>query len=124
MAIVRQHFRPEFINRIDETVVFHALGAEHIGGIAALQIERLAQRLAARDIHFVLDNSALAYLAEVGYDAVYGARPLKRAIQQYIENPLAEALLAGTFVAGDTVKGVLIDGAIVFEKTQAKAKTD
>jgi ATP-dependent Clp protease ATP-binding subunit ClpB len=116
LAIVQQHFRPEFINRIDETVVFHALGAEHIGGIASIQIQRLAARLAERNISLRLDDSALAFLSEVGYDAVYGARPLKRAIQQYIENPLAEALLRGQFGPEDHIVGALKDGQIVFEK--------
>lgn len=116
MAIVQQHFRPEFLNRIDETVVFHALGAQHIGGIAAIQIERLAQRLMAQNIALTLDESALIYLSEVGYDAVYGARPLKRAIQQSIENPLAEALLRGAFGPEDKILGTVKDGGIVFEK--------
>lgn len=116
LAIVQQHFRPEFINRIDETVVFHALGAEHIGGIAAIQIQRLAERLAEQNISLTLDESALAFLSEVGYDAVYGARPLKRAIQQYIENPLAEALLRGQFGPDESVVGTLREGQIVFEK--------
>jgi len=116
LAIVQQHFRPEFINRIDETVVFHTLGAEHIGGIASIQIQRLAARLAERNISLRLDDSALAFLSEVGYDAVYGARPLKRAIQQYIENPLAEALLRGQFGPEDHIVGALKDGQIVFEK--------
>lgn len=116
MAIVQQHFRPEFLNRIDETVVFHALGAQHIGGIAAIQIQRLAHRLADQNIALTLDESALAYLSEIGYDAVYGARPLKRAIQQVIENPLAEALLRGQFGPEDKIFGTLREGLVVFEK--------
>ncbi|MEJ2668769.1 MAG: ATP-dependent chaperone ClpB [Gammaproteobacteria bacterium] len=122
MAAVQQYFRPEFINRIDEAVVFHALGAEHIGGIASIQIERLAQRLAERGIHFSLDESALVFLSKVGYDAVYGARPLKRAIQQYVENPLAEALLAGDFGAGESITGMLKSGCIVFESKELDEK--
>ncbi|MEJ2741153.1 MAG: ATP-dependent chaperone ClpB [Gammaproteobacteria bacterium] len=122
MAAVQQYFRPEFINRIDEAVVFHALGAEHIGGIASIQIERLAQRLAERGIHFSLDESALVFLSKVGYDAVYGARPLKRAIQQYVENPLAEALMAGDFGAGESITGMLKSGCIVFESKELDEK--
>lgn len=118
LAIVQQHFRPEFINRIDETVVFHALGAEHIGGIATIQIQRLAGRLLEQNITLSLDNTALSYLSEVGYDPIYGARPLKRAIQQTIENPLAEALLRGQFGPEDEIVGTMHDGAIHFEKRQ------
>jgi ATP-dependent Clp protease ATP-binding subunit ClpB len=118
LAIVQQHFRPEFINRIDETVVFHALGAEHIGGIATIQIQRLVGRLLEQNITLSLDNTALSYLSEVGYDPIYGARPLKRAIQQTIENPLAEALLRGQFGPEDEIVGTMHDGAIHFEKRQ------
>ena len=103
MEIVAQHFRPEFINRIDDTVVFHALGKEQIHSIAKLQVERLQQRLAAKDYSLKLDQSALDFLAEVGYDPVYGARPLRRALQQYLENPLALSILDGKFLPGTTI---------------------
>ncbi len=103
MEVVATHFRPEFINRIDETVVFHALGKEHMQGIANIQLQRLRRRLAERDLGLDISPAALAQLVEVGYDPVFGARPLKRAIQTYLENPLAQRILAGDFVPGSTV---------------------
>ena len=103
MEIVSAHFRPEFINRIDETVVFHALGKEHMQGIANIQLQRLRKRLAERDLGLDISPAALAQLVEVGYDPVFGARPLKRAIQTHLENPLAQRILAGDFVPGSTV---------------------
>jgi ATP-dependent Clp protease ATP-binding subunit ClpB len=118
MGVVAQHFRPEFINRVDESVVFHALGREHIRGILDVQIEQLSRRLAAMDYGFVLSDDAALKLCEAGFDPVYGARPLKRAIQTLIENPLAELLLNGQFVAGDTIQaGVDASGAIHFTQT-------
>lgn len=104
MEVVGTHFRPELINRIDEVVVFHALGQEQIQAIAAIQIERLRTRLAEHDLGLVLTDGAMAQLAVVGFDPVYGARPLKRAIQSRLENPLAQDMLAGRFKAGDTIK--------------------
>ena len=103
MEVVGQHFRPEFINRVDETVVFHPLGAEHIKNIASIQIARLVKRLEERDYQLKLDDSALDLIAEAGFDPVFGARPLKRAIQQYIENPLAQDILSGKFVTGKPI---------------------
>ena len=103
MEVVSAHFRPEFINRIDETVVFHALGKEHMQGIANIQLQRLRKRLAERDLGLDISPAALSQLVEVGYDPVFGARPLKRAIQTYLENPLAQRILAGDFVPGSTV---------------------
>ncbi|MEX6457083.1 ATP-dependent chaperone ClpB [Moraxella osloensis] len=104
MNSVNQHFRPEFINRIDEIVVFHPLGQEQMAGIADIQLSRLRKRLQERDMNIVLSDEAMTQLVAVGYDPVYGARPLKRAIQQEIENPLSVKLLSGEFVAGDTIK--------------------
>ena len=104
MNSVNQHFRPEFINRIDEIVVFHPLGQEQMAGIADIQLSRLRKRLQERDMDIVLSDEAMTKLVAVGYDPVYGARPLKRAIQQEIENPLSVKLLSGEFVAGDTIK--------------------
>ena len=109
MNSVNQHFRPEFINRIDEIVVFHPLGQEQMAGIADIQLSRLRKRLQERDMDIVLSDEAMTKLIAVGYDPVYGARPLKRAIQQAIENPLSVKLLSGEFVAGDTIK-VDVDG--------------
>ena len=117
MNSVNQHFRPEFINRIDEIVVFHPLGQEQMAGIADIQLSRLRKRLQERDMDIVLSDEAMSHLVAVGYDPVYGARPLKRAIQQEIENPLSVKLLSGEFVAGDTIK-VDVDeqGNFTFDK--------
>ncbi|UCV20822.1 ATP-dependent chaperone ClpB [Ferribacterium limneticum] len=103
MAEVKNYFRPEFINRIDEVVVFHALDEKHIAGIARIQLGYLEKRLAQLDMGIVVDDSALAELAQAGFDPVFGARPLKRAIQQQIENPLAKAILEGKFAAKDVI---------------------
>ncbi|CAM4162249.1 ATP-dependent chaperone ClpB [Psychrobacter arenosus] len=104
MESVGQHFRPEFVNRIDEIVVFHPLGMAQMAGIADIQMNRLRQRLHEREMDIVLSPDAMTKLVAVGYDPVYGARPLKRAIQQQIENPLSLKLLAGEFVPGDTIQ--------------------
>jgi ATP-dependent Clp protease ATP-binding subunit ClpB len=104
MAEVKNYFRPEFINRIDEVVVFHALDEKHIAGIAKIQLGYLEKRLAQLEMGIVVDDSALAELAQAGFDPVFGARPLKRAIQQQIENPLARAILEGKFAAKDTIR--------------------
>ena len=104
MTSVHQHFRPEFINRIDEIVVFHPLGQAQMAGIAEIQLARLRKRLQERELNITLSDEAMSQLVAVGYDPVFGARPLKRAIQQEIENPLSVKLLAGDFVAGDTIK--------------------
>jgi ATP-dependent Clp protease ATP-binding subunit ClpB len=116
MAEVKSHFRPEFINRIDEIVVFHALDAKHIGQIARIQLQVLEQRLARMDIQLDLAESALQKIAEAGFDPVYGARPLKRAIQQEIENPLSKLILEGKFGPKDTVLIDTKDGRLEFEK--------
>jgi ATP-dependent Clp protease ATP-binding subunit ClpB len=94
---LKQHFRPEFLNRIDETVVFHGLNAEHIANIARIQLRTLTERLAKMDLTLTVSDAALAELAKVGFDPVFGARPLKRAIQQRIENPLSKLILEGRF---------------------------
>ncbi len=104
MEKVSQNFRPEFINRIDEAVVFHPLGREQIRAISGIQIELLRKRLLEREIGFEITAEALDLLGEAGFDPVYGARPMKRAIQQQLENPLAQEILAGNFAAGDTIK--------------------
>jgi ATP-dependent Clp protease ATP-binding subunit ClpB len=116
MQVVTQHFRPEFINRVDEIVVFHSLGREQIRSIVDIQLGRLRQRLAERDITLRLDDDARDKIGEAGFDTVYGARPLKRAIQSQIENPLAQRILKGDFIAGDRVIGKLKRDALVFEK--------
>ena len=117
MEAVGQHFRPEFVNRIDEIVVFHPLGMSQMSGIAAIQLDRLRQRLHERELDIELSADAMNKLVAVGYDPVYGARPLKRAIQQEIENPLSLKLLAGDFVAGDIIKvDVGADDKLTFDK--------
>jgi ATP-dependent Clp protease ATP-binding subunit ClpB len=116
MQVVTQHFRPEFINRVDDIVVFHSLGREQIRAIVDIQLGRLRQRLAERDIQLFLDDGARDKIGEAGFDTVYGARPLKRAIQAQIENPLAQQILRGDFVAGDRVVAKLKRDALVFEK--------
>ncbi|WP_110603421.1 MULTISPECIES: ATP-dependent chaperone ClpB [Salinicola] len=116
MTVVGNHFRPELINRIDEVVVFHALGQEQIQAIASIQLDRLRSRLAERDLKLEVSSDAMAQLAVVGFDPVFGARPLKRAIQSRIENPLAQDLLSGRFLPGDTIR-VRADGDhLVFDK--------
>jgi ATP-dependent Clp protease ATP-binding subunit ClpB len=118
MDVVAQQFRPEFINRIDETVVFHPLGKDQIRAIAGIQLEYLRHRLEDRDIHLQFTEAALDKLGEAGYDPVYGARPLKRAIQNNIENELAQTILAGEFVPGDTISVDVESGQYVFNKQQ------
>jgi len=116
MQVVTQHFRPEFINRVDDIVVFHSLGREQIRSIVDIQLGRLRQRLAERDITLRLDDDARDKIGEAGFDTVYGARPLKRAIQSQIENPLAQQILKGEFIAGDRVIAKLKRDQLVFEK--------
>ena len=116
MSAVSQHFRPEFINRIDELVVFHSLKKSQIRGIADIQLERLRTRLAERDIGLRIDDQAFDILIDAGFDPVYGARPLKRAIQQQVENTLAQKILAGDFTAGDTILIGAEDGKLTFTK--------
>ncbi|MCW8397643.1 ATP-dependent chaperone ClpB [Legionella sp. PATHC038] len=115
MEMVRQHFRPEFINRIDDTVVFHSLEKAQIAKIAAIQIAYLQKRLKHQDIHLDVTQEALTHLAEAGFDPVYGARPLKRTIQQQMENPLAQDILTGKFKAGETIKVTYKDGEMQFK---------
>jgi ATP-dependent Clp protease ATP-binding subunit ClpB len=116
MAEVKANFRPEFVNRIDEIVVFHPLAEEQIANIARIQLRGLERRLAKLDIRLDVDDAALAHVAQAGFDPVYGARPLKRAIQQQIENPLAKDILAGAFAQGDTIHVRAKGGNIVFGK--------
>jgi ATP-dependent Clp protease ATP-binding subunit ClpB len=100
---LKNHFRPEFLNRIDETVVFHALDAANIASIAKIQLQILTARLQHMDLALQVSDAAVAELAKVGFDPVFGARPLKRAIQQRIENPLSKLLLEGKFMPKDTI---------------------
>jgi len=102
-ALLKDHFRPEFLNRIDETILFHSLSREQIGKIVNVQLDHLRKRLADRHLKLSLNDAAMKLLAEEGFDPAYGARPLKRVIQQRIENPIAAKILAGEFADGDTV---------------------
>jgi len=121
MGEVRTHFRPEFINRIDEVVVFHALAEEQIKSIAGIQLGVLKARLAKMEYGFEISDAAIGELAKVGFDPVYGARPLKRAIQSEVENPLAKAILEGRFAPKDTIRADYRGGRMVFEKSKARA---
>jgi len=116
MGVVQAHFRPEFINRLDDIVVFHPLDKQQIRQIARIQLNGLEKRLAERGLKLVLSDDALNLLGNVGFDPVYGARPLKRAIQQQLENPLASKILAGEFTSGDTVHVEAQGGQLVFRK--------
>jgi len=115
MEVVGHHFRPEFINRVDDIVVFHPLSRDNIRKIAALQIKSLAKRLIPREIVLKVDKAALDHIGHLGYDPVYGARPLKRAIQDALENPLSKALLSGQFINGDTIEVSYENNEIVFK---------
>ncbi|HHX83133.1 MAG TPA: AAA domain-containing protein, partial [Pseudomonadaceae bacterium] len=116
MQVVTRHFRPEFINRIDEVVVFHPLLKEQVAGIAEIQVELLRKRLSDLDLHLELDPAVLGKLAALGFDPVYGARPLKRAIQQWLENPLAQEMLKGTYPPGSTIQVRLVGEDLAFSR--------
>jgi len=118
LEVVGDHFRPEFINRIDEVVVFHPLGREQIHAITSIQVEYLRQRLQDRDMDLELTEAALDKLGEAGFDPVYGARPLKRAIQHGVENGLAQEILAGHFVPGDVIVVDVEGDELVFRKKE------
>jgi len=122
MQELRQHFRPEFLNRVDDSVVFHPLLQEHMSGIIKIQLERLKKRLHERNISLCLTEKAIEFLAEVGYDPVYGARPLKRAIQKELETELARAILSGEIQEGQEVTANVSNGKIFFEKITADSK--
>ncbi|MCP4767175.1 MAG: type VI secretion system ATPase TssH, partial [Gammaproteobacteria bacterium] len=112
--VVGSHFRPEFINRVDESVVFHPLQKEQIQGIATIQLRELQARLAERDLTLELSDAAMEYLVSAGFDPVYGARPLKRAMQQAVENPLALQLLSGDFPTGAHIRADVSGDQLVF----------
>ena len=122
MEIVQQHFRPEFINRVDDIVVFHPLGAEQIRAIVEIQLQYLRRRLLERNMELELDDKARDLIGEAGFDPVYGARPLKRAIQQQIENPLAQRILRNEFGPGDRVRISVRGSELVFEKQREIAR--
>ncbi|WP_326490985.1 ATP-dependent chaperone ClpB [Marichromatium gracile] len=124
MAVVRQAFRPEFINRLDEIVVFHPLQQAQIRAIARIQLDYLQRRLADREMRLEISDAALDLLGEAGFDPVYGARPLKRAIRAQLENPLAQEILAGKFAPGDLIEVGVADGALRFERVLAGELAD
>jgi ATP-dependent Clp protease ATP-binding subunit ClpB len=117
---VKSYFRPEFINRIDEVVVFHALSESHIASIARIQLKGLEQRLAQMEMQLDITEAALTEIAKAGFDPVYGARPLKRAIQSELENPLAKEILSGRFGPKDTIRIDAQNGVFSFEKAAAE----
>jgi ATP-dependent Clp protease ATP-binding subunit ClpB len=112
MEVVRAHFRPEFLNRLDEIILFHRLGQEHMGPIVDIQVARVQALLKDRKIALELTDGARAWLGRVGYDPVYGARPLKRAVQKYLQDPLADAILRGEIRDGQTIRVDEGDGAL------------
>jgi ATP-dependent Clp protease ATP-binding subunit ClpB len=116
MEALRNHFRPEFLNRVDEVIIFHNLSREDLNQIVAIQLAHLHKLLADRKINLRLTGRAIAHLAELGYDPAFGARPLKRAIQRYLQDPLAMALLQGAFGEGDSIRVDLRDDELVFER--------
>ena len=124
MEILGEHFRPEFLNRVDDIIVFHPLERDQIRQIAELQVRIIAERLETAGMGLELTTEALDFLGNVGYDPVYGARPLKRALQQYLGNPLAEKILDGSFGPGDTVQVDVKDGKLVFSSTRADTTTE
>jgi ATP-dependent Clp protease ATP-binding subunit ClpB len=118
---LKAQFRPEFLNRVDEVLVFHRLGAEHMRAIVRIQLERLNQLLAERRIAVEADEAALEFLSREGYEPEFGARPLKRAIQRLVQDPLARMVLAGEVVEGDTVSLTVRDGALVLLPSRSQA---
>lgn len=123
MDIIAQHFRPEFINRVDEVVVFHALSEKQIHKITSIQLENLRERLSERDLQLEVSEVAINHIAKMGYDPVYGARPLKRTIQQELENPIAKDMLEEKFLPGDIIFVDYIDGKIKLTAKKTKTKT-
>jgi len=121
MTVVSQHFRPEFINRVDDMVVFHPLAREQLHDIARIQVATLESRLAGRDLALSVTPAAIDRLSEAGFDPVYGARPLKRAIQIHLENPLAQEILSGRFGPGDTIVADVREGEICFTSRPCEA---
>jgi ATP-dependent Clp protease ATP-binding subunit ClpB len=116
MGVVQAHFRPEFINRLDDIVVFHPLDKVQIKQIARIQMQGLEKRLAERGLRIEVSDAAFQLLGNVGFDPVYGARPLKRAIQSQLENPLAQKILSGAFDSGEVIQVDAAEGKLVFNK--------
>ncbi|MER3475538.1 MAG: ATP-dependent chaperone ClpB, partial [Leptolyngbya sp. ERB_1_2] len=123
MVALRKHFRPEFLNRIDDTILFHSLSRAELGEIVGLQIQRIQALLSDQKITLELSPAAQKYVADVGYDPTYGARPLKRAIQRELQNPIATKLLENAFGEGDTIVIDLVDGKLKFGKKELVANS-
>jgi len=123
MEAMRSNFRPEFLNRVDELIIFHSLRQEQLKEIVRLQIQRLEQRLGDRKMSLVLSEEALDWVAQVGYDPVYGARPLKRAIQKELETPIAKGILRGDFVNGDRIYADVENERLVFKRQAPELAT-
>jgi ATP-dependent Clp protease ATP-binding subunit ClpB len=121
---VKAQLRPEFVNRIDEMIVFHALDEKHIKSIAKIQLGYLEKRLAGMEVRLEVSDAALKELAAAGYDPIYGARPLKRAIQQQLENPLAKAILEGQFGPKDLIRVDVKKGGFAFSRGDVKRNQD
>jgi ATP-dependent Clp protease ATP-binding subunit ClpB len=121
LAVLRDHFRPEFLNRVDDIIVFKSLTQEQLGAIVDIQLKRLHKRLEERKISLVVTDAARKLLIDRGWDPVYGARPLKRAIQRLVQDPLAMMLLEGKFSEGDAVEVEAKGGELVFAKVKARA---
>jgi len=117
LAANTSHFRPEFLNRVDDLILFHALGRQQLRQIVAIQLQRIQRLLAEQKLKIELSESALDYIAEVGYDPVYGARPLKRAIQKELENPIATKILENAFPTGSIIHAERADGSLQFSCT-------
>jgi ATP-dependent Clp protease ATP-binding subunit ClpB len=124
MAAMRENFRPEFLNRIDEIIIFHALQKEQLRQIVKLQTQYLEERLSEQKLSLKLSQEALDFLAEVGYDPVYGARPLRRAVQRYLETPIAQALLRGEYSEGDTLFADVADERLTFKRLPREMLTE
>ena len=124
MAVVRGAFRPEFLNRLDEVLLFTRLGRENMKGIVDIQLARLRKMLDDRQIVFEIDDDGLAWLANAGYDPVYGARPLKRVIQRSLQNPLANRILEGKIHDGDRIKVSVVDGQLAINWERAARAED
>jgi ATP-dependent Clp protease ATP-binding subunit ClpB len=121
---LRKHFRPEFLNRIDDTIIFHGLKRSEMGNIVRIQLQRIKKLLAEQKIGIELTDAAVDRVVEAGYDPIYGARPLKRAIQRELENPIATKILENTFVEGDTITVDRVDNILKFEKKEVVASVE
>ncbi len=124
MNALRKHFRPEFLNRVDDLILFHTLNRGELSQIVGLQIKRIQEMLADQKIKLEITPTARDHIAEAGYDPTYGARPLKRAIQRELQNPIANKILENTFIEGDTIQIDLVDNKLEFRKKSAVVRSE